>query len=329
ATTTSTTLETGVEQPPQAPPVLTYSQFLGTFDELPPTMGGVFQPPGLSYRATNSYGFDKFGRARGSPRMNGLTSTVVIENGWPKDVSKREEEWLGHGKIEEVDDDIADVSIVGDDEDDEDDSFEAPRARMSLHNGGQVPNGVHERDGNAPWIGLRSVKASSTRTATAGMNFTPDAGPSSQPVVFVIRENLDLINSSEEDLKFMNKVIPAGTLILRTQIGAEEWSVRSSSWHQKYCKRLISLRTTNWTLAEVQPLRPRQRQAILTKLEQHEAKLADLASKYSQQRLLSRASFERRWKEAKSFRAGLRNDFHDLRQEFYGTQRVGRHISSP
>jgi hypothetical protein len=153
-------------------------------------------------------------------------------------------------------------------------------------------------------------------------------------------------------------------------------SVAHTTNYHRTLQRLGRIRP----LTEVQPLRPRQRQAILTKLEQHEAKLADLASKYSvstatsasfitrvhgysrpptiqtafdrlrlrhlhflltqshdessrmkaqQQRLLSRASFERRWKEAKSFRAGLRNDFHDLRQEFYGTQRVGRHISSP
>lgn len=248
ATTTSSTLETGVEQPQQPPPVLTYSQFLGTFDELPPTMVGVFHPPGLSYRATNSYGFDKFGspepgpsRARGSPRMNGMTSTVLIENGWPNDVFEREEEWVGHSKIEEVEDDIADVSIVGDDDDDDDDdSFEAPRARTtaamdtSSHNGGQVPNGVHEGDtplistpprypqekklpsirDTPPGSHIRTVKASSTRTATAGMDdFTPDAGPSSQPLmledpheVSLIKENLDLINSSEEDVKVMNKV---------------------------------------------------------------------------------------------------------------------------
>ena len=39
-------------------------------------------------------------------------------------------------------------------------------------------------------------------------------------------------------------------------------------------------------LIETQPFRPRQRLAILTKLEQHEAKLADLASKYSVRRLV-------------------------------------------
>ena len=42
-------------------------------------------------------------------------------------------------------------------------------------------------------------------------------------------------------------------------------------------QRLARLRQ----LIEARSLRPRQRTAILTKLEQHEAKLADLASKYS------------------------------------------------
>jgi len=154
------------------------------------------------------------------------------------------------------------------------------------------------------------------------------------------------------------------TLTSRFQIGAEEWGVRSSSWHQKYCKRLFSLRTTLKRLTrmrqmiENQPFRPRQRLAVLSKLEQHEAKLADLASKYGtafdrlrlrhlhflltqahmdaqkykeqKARTMSRASFERRWKDKKTYRAGLRSNFHDLRQEFYNNnQRSGRHTSAP
>lgn len=132
-------------------------------------------------------------------------------------------------------------------------------------------------------------------------------------------------------------------------------------------------------LIETQPFRPRQRLAILTKLEQHEAKLADLASKYSVRRLvfiivcmvranadrprtqtafdrlrlrhlhflltqshneakrqkaqkgrlMSRASFERRWREGKAFRAGLRNEFYELRQEFYNAQRPDRQTIAP
>ena len=96
-----------------------------------------------------------------------------------------------------------------------------------------------------------------------------------------------------------------GTLTLRTRMGAEEWSVRSPSWHQKHTNRLLSLRrystiphprekkiVDGWhrTLQrlarlrqqiEAHSLRPRQRTIIKTKLEQHEAKLADLASKWS------------------------------------------------
>lgn len=40
-------------------------------------------------------------------------------------------------------------------------------------------------------------------------------------------------------------------------------------------------------LVETKPFRPRQRLVILTKLGQHEAKLSDLASKYSVRRLVS------------------------------------------
>lgn len=50
------------------------------------------------------------------------------------------------------------------------------------------------------------------------------------------------------------------------------------SWFDRTLERLGRLRQR----VEQQPtLRPRQSRAILTKLEQHEAKLADLASKYS------------------------------------------------
>ena len=44
-------------------------------------------------------------------------------------------------------------------------------------------------------------------------------------------------------------------------------------------------------LIENQPFRPRQRLATLAKLEQHEAKLADLASKYGVSQLKFQSTF--------------------------------------
>ncbi|KAF8911559.1 hypothetical protein CPB84DRAFT_1762225 [Gymnopilus junonius] len=211
--------------------------------------------------------------------------------------------------------------------------------------------------------------------------------------VALVKENLDLLASCTEDVKEMETFFLAkeskpelelsqhidicgrlqeslrslrDTLCHRRQMGAEEWHVRSSSWHQKYSKRLLSLRITLERLGnlrqrvEQQPtLRPRQSRAILTKLEQHEAKLADLASKYSvaftrlklrhlhyllteahkrakeqkaaqKTRLMSKASFERMWMMGKTFRADLRHAFNDLRQEIYNSgPRSGRNTSAP
>lgn len=44
-------------------------------------------------------------------------------------------------------------------------------------------------------------------------------------------------------------------------------------------------------LIENQPFRPRQRLALLAKLEQHEAKVADLASKYGVSQLQFQSTF--------------------------------------
>ncbi|KAF8963613.1 hypothetical protein BDZ97DRAFT_984171 [Flammula alnicola] len=421
ATTTSTTLQNGVEQPPQ--PILTYSQFLGAFEEEPPTMIGVFHPPGLSYPTTDNFAFDAFAslepgpsRARGSPPSDLQSPRVIVESGWSTDVFGRQQ-WVGHGRIEDVDDDAVGDSNLGDDDED---NFATPRAKSiglaSTHPGGHEVNGFHEED--IPLISTpppcprpkklpslretttgseyHSLKSPSTITATAAMDVPANAGTSSPAMlddpneVSLVKENLDLLISSQEDVKFMNTFFLAKsvehdlsqhidicsrleesleslrrTLTLRTQIGAEEWHVRSSSWHQKYSRRLLSLRTTLQRLARMrqlietqaaQPFRPRQRLAILTKLEQHEAKLADLASKYStafdrlrlrhlhflltqshneakrqqKARLMSRASFDRLWKEGKTLRAVLRHQFHDLRQEFYNnSQRSGRNASAP
>lgn len=172
----------------------------------------------------------------------------------------------------------------------------------------------------------------------------------SKSVEYDLSEHIDLCAQIEESLQSL-----CSTLTLRTRIGAEEWSVRSVSWHQKHRNRLLSLRRTLQRLArlrqliEIHSFRPRQRIAICTKLEQHGAKLADLASKYSaafgrlelrhlhfllrqshdearnlhQSRRTPRESpsFERRLAEGKRLRAGLRVDFHDQRNRYHNNNK--------
>ncbi|KAJ3509348.1 hypothetical protein NLJ89_g5263 [Agrocybe chaxingu] len=335
----------------------------------------------------------------------------VIESGWIKDVFGRDQ-YVGHGKIEEVEDDNDDgVAASVNLSDDQEDNFETPRGKStavpsSLHAGDYDLNGFREDDiplNSTPPPGPRLKKLPSLRATTTSEYHSWKAtsttaptmaapGPASvsgvgldEPTeVEMVRENLELLNSSKEHVKFMGTFFLSKladhqlnqhidlcskmeeslaslheTLTQRIRIGAEEWNVRSPSWHQKYCKRLVSLRTTLQRLSrmaqviESHSLRPRQSSAILTKLEQHEAKLADLASKYSiafdrlrlrhlhflltqshnearrqksdqKSRLMSRASFERRWKEGKTLRQTLRINFQDLRQEFYNNQRSRR-----
>lgn len=175
-----------------------------------------------------------------------------------------------------------------------------------------------------------------------------------------VSEHIDLCTKLEESLASLRT-----SMDMRTAIGAEEWNVRSSSWHQKYCRRLVSLRTTLERLSKMKELVQthalhfRHKHAVLAKLEQHEAKLTDIASKFriafdrlrlrhlhflltrsheeakrqkemKRSRMLSRASFERRWKEGKTLRRTLRVNFNDLRQEFYSNaQRNPRHPSAP
>ena len=152
------------------------------------------------------------------------------------------------------------------------------------------------------------------------------------------------------------------------------------SYFYRTLRRLSKMRR----LVEMHALRPRHKRSVLTKLEQHEAKLADLASKFTVSRritltaiysvlmnakplnvcyqiafdrlrlrhlhflltqsheeakrqkemkrskLLSRASFERRWKEGKTLRQTLRENYNELRHEFYNNaQRIPRHPCAP
>lgn len=52
-----------------------------------------------------------------------------------------------------------------------------------------------------------------------------------------LSEHIDLCTHIEESLESLR-----ATLTHRTQIGAEEWGVRSLTWHQKHRNRLLSLR---------------------------------------------------------------------------------------
>lgn len=52
-----------------------------------------------------------------------------------------------------------------------------------------------------------------------------------------LSQQIDLCSRMEESLAALYRAMD-----LRTRIGAEEWNVRSSTWYQKYSKRLISLR---------------------------------------------------------------------------------------
>lgn len=206
------------------------------------------------------------------------------------------------------------------------------------------------------------------------------AGPlDAETEIALVQECLRLVTTTVQDIQFMYTVFLAidsggdlaehseiclrleesvssvrSTLTRRNQIGEEEWRVRSAAWHLKYGDRLRSLRRTLKRLmgikkaveARSQSLRPKQRMVVLFKLQEHERKMADLASKfiasfdrlrlrhlhyllteahkqsYALQKqkqdqarlsLSNKRSFERRWKEGKAMRADLRREFYSFR----------------
>ncbi|PPQ98348.1 hypothetical protein CVT26_013604 [Gymnopilus dilepis] len=382
------------------PQVVTYSEFLGMFeDESTPVANGT---PFNAFAPLSS------GPSRAqSSTYQGLRSPLsVIESGWIKDVFGQDQ-WIGHGKIEEVDDAAAAVSLHNS-EDEREETLSTPRAHStghispSSHNdiNGRLPDDIPLNSTPPPsprpkkLLSLRETPTGSDNHSFKATSITAPAMPlrsdgvragsvlDDMTEVALVKENLDLLATCTEDVKEMETFFLAkeskpelelsqhidicgrlqaslrslrDTLAHRRQMGAEEWHVRSPSWHQKYSKRLVSLRTTLERLGrlrqrvEQQPtLRPRQSRAILTKLEQHEAKLADLASKYSvaftrlklrhlhyllteahqkakeqkaaqKARLISKASFERLWNLGKAFRADLRHAFNELRQEIYSS----------
>lgn len=190
--------------------------------------------------------------------------------------------------------------------------------------------------------------------------------------ITLLQENFNLLRTVLEDLQIMctwffaQRPVEAYTdhidtcgaiensveLILesltrRRKLGEEEWSVRSPEWHQKYTRRMYSLNRTLFRLLSIRPtiedrvLRSHQITAVLKKLQEHQNKMADLATKFqasfdrlklrhihflltkahedahqrSKARGLDEASFESQWYEDKAVRA-------DLRREFYAAQRA-------
>ncbi|KDR75598.1 hypothetical protein GALMADRAFT_248100 [Galerina marginata CBS 339.88] len=404
------------------PNPVTYSAFLGMFDQASSPVangnGPYLRHPSRS-PTENGFSFHPFdppgpSRAHSSTYQGFQSPPSDVESGWTKDVLGRDQ-WIGHAKIDDDEDDAAAAVSVNLGEDDETDNLATPpprsTVRLSWPSTDRHTNG-HGQDAiplnSTPPPCPRPRKLPSLRETTSGSDnhsFKPTsastpamapptiAGPSSStaiddPIeVALVKENLELLATCTEDVKVMetyffvhpielsthidlcSKLQDAlrslhNTLTHRAKMGAEEWHVRSSAWHHKYAKRLLSLRTTLQRLSrmreliENQPLRPRQRLAIQTKLEQHEAKLGDLASKYTvafdrlrlrhlhflltqstmkakqqkaqKTRLMSRASFEREWTDGKALRATLRHAFHDLRQEYYNSSsRSARHTYAP
>lgn len=236
ASATSSTLQNGTAgQPPQ--PGFTFSQFLGMFDDEPPTLSGGFHPPGVSYLRTDSYAFDTYGpgpsRAHSGSYRGFQPAPYVVESGWSKDIFGKDL-YVGHGRIEEVDDEAAASANRGGDEED---NLSAPRDRTgsgSSHPGRHESNGFHSKE--YPLIStpppcprpknLPSLRETSTTSdirtfqpfsvATLPMNLPPlTTTNATSPRVLderseinILRENLSLLNSSLEDVKFMNTVRP-------------------------------------------------------------------------------------------------------------------------
>ncbi|KAJ7647883.1 hypothetical protein FB45DRAFT_1020094 [Roridomyces roridus] len=92
---------------------------------------------------------------------------------------------------------------------------------------------------------------------------------------------------SKEDLWLCDRVSEAlhaveTSLRRRSQIPAEEWSLRSTSCQRKYDRRLLSLRKTLQRLHSLSTLaRASQLDKIRALLKQHHAKLSDLAHKFN------------------------------------------------
>jgi hypothetical protein len=231
ASATSSTLQNDIAgQPPQ--PGFTFSQFLGMFDDEPPTLSGGFHPQGVSYLKADSYAFDTYGpgpsRAQSGSYRGFQPSPYVVESGWSKDVFGKDL-YIGHGRIEEVDDEAAaSANRYGDEED----NLSTPRDRtgpsVSSRPRSHDSNGFHSEE--YPLIStpppcprprtlpsLRETSSTSevrtfqpfsvaTHSMTLPTNATSPLVLDERSEINILRENLSLLGSSLEDVKFMNTV---------------------------------------------------------------------------------------------------------------------------
>jgi len=232
ASATSSTLQTGTAgQLPQ--PGFTFSQFLGMFEEEPPALSGGFLPPGVSYTG-ESYAFDTHGSGPSRAHSGSYRGQYVVESGWSKDVFGKDL-YVGHGRIEEVDDEAASNANRGGDEED---NLAAPRDRA----GASVSSLPRSHESNAfhseeyPLIStpppcprpknLPSLRETSSisdirafqpfSVATLPMTRPPPTTTNATSLfvlderseINILRENLNLLGSSLEDVKFMNTVRP-------------------------------------------------------------------------------------------------------------------------
>ncbi|KAF9047489.1 hypothetical protein BJ165DRAFT_1466511 [Panaeolus papilionaceus] len=378
-TTTSTT-PTQTTQNLALPAVFTFSQFLGNLAIDQPAFSGA-RLPRSSNAATDAYrtyAFDSSepGPSRFYDRSNPtfVPQDFIVDQGWSVTVDELSQGLRGT-RIEEVDEEIEDEGV----------EFTTPRPRNAAGralNGGRhlrqdyetVSRATHTASSSKPTAALAAMYDSRSRTPILD-EFTE---------VELVRENNILLDSALEDMKFMNtfflsrpneydvsqhidccteieKSLKSLLQILRKrlEISSEEWNVHSEAWYQKYCKRLFSLRITLQRLIRLRQLveshtfRPSQQNVVLSKLEQHEAKLADLTSKFTMgfkrltlchlhyllnkshkeaqellelrsRNLSSKASFERKWVQGKQFRASLREAFQDIHPQLYNNSQQSR-----
>lgn len=210
----------------QHPQVVTYSEFLGMFDdESTPMMNGT---PFNAFAPLSSGP----SRAQSSTYQGFRSPISVVESGWIKDLFGQDQ-WIGHGKIEEVDDDDAAPAVsLANLEDDKEESLPIPRARSTARLSSPSHNDINKHPENdiplnsTPPPSPRLKKLPSLRETATGSDHhsfkatsisTPampppsDAGTSVTVLddtmeVALVKENLDLLASCTEDVKEMETV---------------------------------------------------------------------------------------------------------------------------
>lgn len=223
----------------QAPRViLTYSEFLGNFDTVPLSFNGDYRHrPSFGTPLTETH--DAFGTGTSRAHSGFYPTTeadpdYAVENRWTKDMFGRDH-WVGHGKIEEVDEDVALASSTG--------AKSKGKGRANAFStSSKVANVEYDLNGfraeeipfiSSPPPGPRPKKLTSLRPTPTGSDYhsfkaTPTVVPAMQvpvnasnssPVlddeaeVSLVKENLDLLALSQEDVKFMNTVRSSTVLL--------------------------------------------------------------------------------------------------------------------